>query len=110
MRPRSTHIMVRSLICGQRRAEPGHAGTQCRRGTVAGPAGVPSVIRILYGADVICCRKEGAERGRVRANYSCFIRTVDKQRCEACRKCIVVVVCARAEEGSYLGCAICACT
>lgn len=79
MRPRSTQIMARSLVCRQRRAEASQARTQGCGGTVAGPTGVPSVTRILHGTNVGRSCKERAKRSWVRTNNRSFIRTVDKQ-------------------------------
>ena len=80
MRPRSTHIMARSLVCRQRRAEASYARAQGCGGAVAGPSGVPSVTRILHGANVCSGRKERAKRSWIRTNDRSLIRTIDKQR------------------------------
>ena len=72
--------MARSLVCRQRCAEAGQASTQSRGTTIACPTSVPSVIRILNGANIVCGGEERAERRRVRTNDRRFIRTVDEQR------------------------------
>lgn len=80
MRPRSTQIMARSLVCRQRRAEASQTRTQGCGGAVAGPTGVPSVARILHGTNMGRGRKERAKRSWVRTNDRSLIRTIDKQR------------------------------
>ena len=80
MRPRSTQIMARSLICRQRRAEASEACAQGCGGAVAGPTGVPSVTRILHGTNIVCGRKVRVKGSWVRTNNRSLIRTVDEQR------------------------------
>ena len=72
--------MARSLVCRQRRAETSQASAQGGSGAVAGPAGIPSVARILYRTNIVCGSKERAERSWARSNNACLARTVDKQR------------------------------
>ena len=80
MRPRSTHIMARSLVCRQRRAETSQASAQGCSGAVAGPAGIPSVARVPYSTNIVCGSKERTERGWVRSDNSCVTRAINKSR------------------------------
>jgi hypothetical protein len=63
MRPRSTQIMARSLVCRQRGAEASQTSTQGSGGTVTSPTSVPSRTGtpILNGTNIICRRKEGLD-------------------------------------------------
>ena len=84
--------MVRSLICWQRRAEASYAGTQSRGGTVTSPSSVPRVTRISHRTNIVSCREERAECCRIGRNNSSFVRAVDKQRGEARRERVVIIV------------------
>ena len=94
--------MVRSLICWQRSAEASYARTQICGGTVASPSGIPCVTGVSHRTDIVRGREERAECCRIGRNNCSLVRAVDKQRGEARRERVVIIIGACAKQCSYL--------